>query len=215
MDGLTSIDREVFFGMMNRLLADPGQVPFSTIPWQPRVHLFLFVHRVKGLAPGLYGLIREPKSVSVLRRVTRPEFIWSPPEACPPELPLFLLAPGDLRQAAQAFCCGQDIAARGCFSLGMVADFGLSLASYGPWFYNRLFWECGLIGQALYLEAEAAGLRGTGIGCFFDDSVHEFLGLEGNQYQSLYHFTVGGPVEDSRLMTLPAYPRDFPNQDRI
>jgi len=36
--------------------------------------------------------------------------------------------------------------------------------------------ECGLIGQVLYLEAEAAGIRGTGIGCYFDDSVHELLG---------------------------------------
>ena len=24
-------------------------------------------------------------------------------------------------------------------------------------------------------------------------------------YQSLYHFTVGGPLEDERLTTLPAY----------
>ena len=36
--------------------------------------------------------------------------------------------------------------------------------------YRRLFWECGLIGQVLYLEAEAAGVRGTGIGCFYDDA---------------------------------------------
>ena len=34
-----------------------------------------------------------------------------------------------------------------------------------------------MIGQVLYLEAEAAGARGTGIGCFYDDAVHELLGL--------------------------------------
>ena len=33
------------------------------------------------------------------------------------------------------------------------------------------------MGQLLYLEAEAAGLRGTGIGCFFDDEVHRAIGL--------------------------------------
>ncbi|MGZ8193672.1 MAG: nitroreductase, partial [Methylobacter sp.] len=65
--------------------------------------------------------------------------------------------------------------------------------------------ECGLIGQVLYLEAEAAGIRGTGIGCYFDDSVHEILGIQGHEFQSLYHFTVGKPVEDKRLQTLPAY----------
>ena len=62
-----------------------------------------------------------------------------------------------------------------------------------------------MIGQMLYLGAEAAGLRGTGIGCFFDDPVHEALGLESERYQSLYHFTVGKPVEDTRLTTLPPY----------
>ena len=66
-----------------------------------------------------------------------------------------------------------------------------------------------MIGQTLYLEAEAAGVRATGIGCFFDDPVHELFGLQGRNYQSLYHFTVGGPIEDARLTTLPPYPMEM------
>ena len=57
----------------------------------------------------------------------------------------------------------------------------------------------------LYLEAEAAGARGTGIGCFYDDAVHELLGLRDHAFQSLYHFTVGMPVDDPRLTTEPGY----------
>jgi len=57
----------------------------------------------------------------------------------------------------------------------------------------------------LYLEAEAAGVRATGIGCFFDDPVHEIVGIKNFAIQSLYHFTIGGPVEDRRLMTLSPY----------
>ena len=57
----------------------------------------------------------------------------------------------------------------------------------------------------LYLEAEAAGLRGTGIGCFFDDEVHRVLGLEDKSWQSLYHFTVGGAVDDERLRSAEPY----------
>jgi hypothetical protein len=69
-----------------------------------------------------------------------------------------------------------------------------------------LFWETGLIGQVLYLEAEAAGIRSTGIGCFFDDPVHRVLGVHPQtNWQSLYHFTVGGPLDDGRLTTLPPY----------
>jgi hypothetical protein len=101
--------------------------------------------------------------------------------------------------------CHQEIAGDGSFSLGMIAEFSESIRARGAWWYRRLFWEAGVLGQALYLEAEAAGVRGTGIGCFFDDAVHNILGLNGDQFQSLYHFTVGGPVEDTRLNTLPPY----------
>ena len=61
--------------------------------------------------------------------------------------------------------------------------------------------------KVLYLEAEAAGVRGTGIGCFYDDPVHDVMGIraEDIRLQSLYHFTIGGPVEDLRLQTLQPY----------
>jgi hypothetical protein len=57
----------------------------------------------------------------------------------------------------------------------------------------------------LYLEAEAAGIRSTGIGCYFDDVFHDMLGLTGDRFQDLYHFTVGTPVEDTRLRTHAPY----------
>jgi hypothetical protein len=48
-------------------------------------------------------------------------------------------------------------------------------------------------------------VRGTGIGCFFDDSVHQLLELQGTVWQSLYHFTVGGALTDTRIQTQPPY----------
>ena len=101
--------------------------------------------------------------------------------------------------------CHQDIAADGAFSLGMIAAFAPTIRTGGPWWYCRLFWEAGVLGQVLYLEAEAAGVRGTGIGCYIDDGCHRLLGLTGDAWQDLYHFTVGGPVEDRRLRTLAPY----------
>jgi nitroreductase len=87
----------------------------------------------------------------------------------------------------------------------MLSRFEPTLRERGAGAYRELFWEAGMIGQALYLAAEAAGLRGTGIGCYFDDLFHHALGLNGHHWQSLYHFTVGGPVEDPRLSTSPPY----------
>jgi hypothetical protein len=57
----------------------------------------------------------------------------------------------------------------------------------------------------LDLEAEAAGARATGIGCFYDDPVHDVLGMQTHAFQSLYHFSVGVPVDDARLTTEPGY----------
>ena len=101
--------------------------------------------------------------------------------------------------------CGQDIAGDGAFSLGMIADYMDSLRTYGAGFYRDLFWEAGMVGQVLYLEAEEAGIRATGIGCYFDDPIHEVFGIASREWQSFYHLAVGGPVEDQRLTALPAY----------
>jgi hypothetical protein len=87
----------------------------------------------------------------------------------------------------------------------MLSEFERPLQEIGAWFYPRLYWECGMIGQSLYLGAEVKGFRGCGIGCYFDDAVHEMLGLKGRAYQDLYHFTVGKAIDDPRITTLPAY----------
>jgi len=208
MDPRPALRRDLFYRILGKTLAGVGQFPFNSLPWNPLVHLAIFVHRVEDLEPGLYFLVRQPGMESTLRPAMNEDFLWEQPESCPVDLALYLLAPGDARAAARQLSCHQDIASDGCFSLGMVASYEEPLQRFGPWFYRRLFWECGMVGQVLYLEAEAVGLRGTGIGCFFDDVVHDLLGLEGKHYQSLYHFTIGRPVEDERLTMLPAYPDD-------
>ena len=82
--------------------------------------------------------------------------------------------------------------------------------------YRQRFQEAGLIGQVLYLEAEALGLRGTGIGCFFDDALHQMLGLPESAtqapLQSVYHFTVGVPLLDARIATEPPYAHLLPEE---
>ncbi len=201
-DGKTEMAREDFLRILRATLRFPARV----LPWRPRVALLLFVHRVRGLEPGLYVLARDPAALERLRGASTRSYTWNKPDGAPDDLPLYELARGDYRQHAQALSCHQDIAADGAFSLGMLAEFDASLEQFGPWFYPRLFWECGAIGQVLYLEAEAIGLRGTGIGCFFDEPVHQIAGIGTSAWRSLYHFTVGGPVEDTRLQSWPPYP---------
>lgn len=210
-DGKTSITTTTFFRMMQRVVSRPDlpqldrPMPWDVWPYDPAIHLMLFVHRVEGLTPGLYFLARDPQKLSHIQQCMNPELTWAPAPGCPENLPLYWLLEGDAQKLAAQVSCHQDIAGDSAFSLGMLAEFEGRLRERGAWWYPRLFWEAGLLGQVLYLEAEAAGVRATGIGCFFDDPVHEIMGIKERSFQSLYHFTVGGPVEDSRLMTLGAY----------
>ncbi len=205
MDGQTRMPRDVFYRILSRTLAVPGRIPFSTLPWKSHLHLALFVHRVDDLPAGLYLLVRDPAQSGALRRALTRANSWQTPPGCPEQLPLYCLIDADVRELAGQIACHQDIASDGCFSMAMIAEYREPLERYGAWFYPRLYWEAGMIGQLLYLEAEAAGVRSTGIGCYFDDPMHELLGLEDRTFQDIYHFTVGGPVEDTRLTTLPAY----------
>ena len=203
-DGVTSISAVAFYTMLDALLPRPRFAPWNAWAETPRVHPALCVHRVVGLAPGLYVLVRNARALDPLRQGLRREWLWQRVPDCPAHIPLYLLIPYDLREAARLISCHQAIAADSCFALGFLTEFDAPLGE-ATWQYRRLFWEAGVLGQALYLEAEASGVRATGMGCFFDDEMHALLGLESTAFQSLYHFTVGGAVEDPRLTTLPPY----------
>jgi len=204
-DGVTCITREKFLAILDATLPRAAAPPFDAWPFAPRLHLVLFVHRVTGLEPGLYLWLRSPSNADALRQAFHPKFKWEAATDSIASAPLYRLGGGDLRDFARTLSCHQDIAADGAFSLGMLARFEPVLRERGAAAYRELFWEAGMIGQALYLAAEAAGVRGTGIGCYFDDVLHNALGLTGDDWQSLYHFTVGAPVEDLRLRTAPPY----------
>ena len=210
-DGKTSISAATFFRMLQLVMprSDRPQLdrpmPWDVWPYEPAIHLMLFVHRVDGLKPGLYFLVRDPQKLLFIQQSMNQELTWTPAPGCPEGLSLYWLLEGDARKLAIQVSCHQDIAGDSAFSFGMLAEFEGRLREGGAWLYPRLFWESGLLGQVLYLEAEAAGIRATGIGCYFDDPVHEIVAMKGLSLQSLYHFTIGGAVEDRRLMTLPAY----------
>ncbi len=251
-------DLASLYQMLDALLPRPA-APWDVWPEAARVHPVLFVHRVAGLASGLYALPRTPAAQIQMQSSMRSDFLWSKPAGCPKHLPLFLLAETNSSKAAKIMNCHQAIAGDSTFALAMLAEFDapltdmaqappLNMQSFSqgycpwaitrkalapvgsltqtlsrrergqssaganftltdtPWRYRELYWEAGLLGQVLYLQAEAAGLRGTGIGCFFDDTLHELLGLQDRTFQSLYHFTVGYPLTDERIASLPPYP---------
>ncbi len=195
-----------FLRLLDAVLPRPGTPPWPENMPPTRIHPVLFVHRVEGLRQGLYALPRSAEGLTLMRESMRADFAWQELQITSRTdiPPLHLLINADCRNAARTLSCHQDIASNSAFAVAMLGEFDRAL-SEGAAQYRSLFHEAGLVGQAFYLEAENAGVRGTGIGCYFDPAVHEVLGIGNTTLQSMYHFTVGAPMADTRIETLPAY----------
>jgi len=167
------------------------------------VHLVTFVHSVEDIESGLYLLLRNGSHKDELQKLLKDEFLWEKVDTNCGEL--YKLKAGDFRFVTKALSCNQDIASDGAFTIGMLAQFVEQLEEHGANRYKELYWDCGAIGQQLYLEATTLNLSATGIGCFLDDILHGTIGLTTNHYQSLYHFTIGRGMVDTRLTTKKPY----------
>ncbi len=203
-DGETPISRNDFLAMLDKTIPRRNCAPFDVNIGDVSVNILIFAHRVTGLDPGLYFLFRDQGDVENFKAKCTSDLLWEKVMDTPDKLPLYLLKKGDLRQKASYISCDQEIAGDGAFSVGMIARFRDNVEDETH-SYRRLFWEAGMIGQVFYLEAEAHSLRGTGIGCYYDNLVHELLGFTDNTYQDIYHFTVGKALEDTRITTLSPY----------
>jgi SagB-type dehydrogenase family enzyme len=138
------------------------------------IELYLYVHRVEGLAPGVYRFWPEHSELESIK-------------------------PGDERVAAAGLSLGQELAGNACVAFSMIGDLERATRAHGDRGYRYVHFEAGAIGHRLYLAAEALGLGATGIGAFFDDEVHRYLNLTAEQGQVVYHFAIGYPVPDPRV----------------
>jgi SagB-type dehydrogenase family enzyme len=156
------------------LLSSTKEPLFADFATTRFVHLYLYVHRVEGLVPGVYRY-------------------W------PEHVELEKIKEGDQRLVAASLSLGQDLAGNACLAFSMIGDFKSAAHSYGDRGYRYVHFEAGAIGQRMYLASEALGLRATGIGAFFDDEVNRYLSLDPEMGQVVYHFAIGYPVSDPRL----------------
>ncbi len=145
------------------------------------VYLYLYAHRVSGLSPGAYRY-------------------------SPLTHQLQLIKEGDQRERAAYLSLEQALAAHACVAFSMIADLDQAGRFLGNRGYRYAHFEAGMIGQALYLGVEALGLNATGMGAFYDDEVHRYLGITREEGQVIYHFAVGKAVPDDRLITVGEEP---------
>jgi hypothetical protein len=208
-DGQTGMALPDFMRLLSALMPQSDVPVWRSWPYPARIQPVFFIHRVEGLAPGLYVQVRNPDLQENLRAQFNPKFDWEIPgsdatQASFAQLGFYHLVSANAQAAARKYACHQDIASHSAFSVAMLAPLHATLTQ-APWQYRQLYWECGMLGQVMYVEAEASDLRGTGIGCFFDDAIHQILGIQDESWQCLYQFTLGGALNDMRLISLPPY----------
>ena len=139
------------------------------------VELYAYVHRVEGLEPGCHRYVHAKHALQLVRA-------------------------GDVRGVAAGLSLGQALAGHAVAAFSLIADLGRGAAAFGNRAYRYAHIEAGLVGQGLYLAATARSLDATGIGAFFDDDVHRWLGLVGRERQVIYHHSIGKAVIDPRLL---------------
>ncbi len=167
-------DESISLSQLAALLSSTNESLFADFATDRFVYLYLYVHRVEGLAPGVYRYWPEHAELEKTRD-------------------------GDQRLAAASLSLGQDLAGNACLAFSMIGDFETAGRLHGDRGYRYVHFEAGAIGQRLYLAAEALGLRATGIGAFFDERVNQYLKLSPEIGQVVYHFAIGYPVPDPRL----------------
>jgi SagB-type dehydrogenase family enzyme len=101
-DAETALPEEYFFGMLDRTVPRDNAAPFDLGVGETSVHLLIFVHRVSGLEPGLYFLVRDERALGEIKRRCRPDFLWKNIDAASGSLDLYLLKRGDFRSEGAA-----------------------------------------------------------------------------------------------------------------
>jgi len=116
------------------------------------VTLYLYVHRVRDCEPGVYRWDGGSRNLDQRHRA-------------------------NVERVASYLSLEQSLAGNACFAVSMIADLAKAAQRFGNRAYRYLHFEAGAIGQKLYLGAEALGWNATGIGAFYDDDVHRYLGF--------------------------------------
>jgi SagB-type dehydrogenase family enzyme len=127
--------------------------------------LYLIVHAVQGLKPGVYFFWRKQNTLELLKE-------------------------GKFRAEAHHLGLEQELPADACVDIFFLADLQRILEGYGNRGYRAVQLEAGAIGGRMYLAAYAQRLGATGL-TFFDDDVINFFSPHAKGKSAIFLLAVG------------------------
>jgi len=151
------------FGIKNKdgeHLADPavGGTQF--------LNLYLIIHRVEGIDPGVYYYNRQQHSLSQIKK-------------------------GDFRRTATRAALSQSVVGQSCVCFVLTTSTARLDHPDGDRSLRYAGLEAGMIGENIYLQSEALGLGCTGIGAYFDDEVSELIDVPPEEESITYLLATG------------------------
>jgi SagB-type dehydrogenase family enzyme len=132
-------------------------------------HLYLIVHAVEGLEPGVYVFHRDLGVLECLKR-------------------------GDFRDQAGYLGLEQQLPADAAVDVFFLADLRPILQRFGNRGYRAVQLEAGILGGKLYLAAYAQRLGATGL-TFYDDDVTRFFCPHAEGKSAIFLVAVGNSVK--------------------
>ena len=175
------IDKKDLLDILDKTL--PRNIPpFNAKTHFNNIDIVMFINRVNGIESGIYYYSRNNLLKHNFTQI---------------EDRLYLIEKGDFSEASKFINCTQDLGKFSSVSFSFVANFEKITKNYH---YKLTLQEAGMIGQILYLEAEAKNIRGCGIGCFFDEIINEEI--LNSKLQAVYNFTIGIPLIDERIIKI-------------
>lgn len=189
-----TLDRDAVWRLLDALLPREDIAPWRAWPWRPMVHPLVSIYDIDGIPSGVYRFARTAKGAkSSTSRTPKPRLNGAPahlevravehPGSCPITAAVIDEPPQTVRGCA--------------FSLMVPFD---EVLQRGAWWYRAMHWEAGMVAYALELQAIQEGLRFAMAPSFFDDMLHDNIGIKGTQVQSLCQLFVGRTSRAERFI---------------
>jgi SagB-type dehydrogenase family enzyme len=130
------------------------------------MEVYVFVHEVSGLEPGLYHYDPFEHGLTVMRE-------------------------GDLRGGLHGAGLGQGALREAGAVIALAAVPARTTRKYGERGLRYVYMEAGHIAENILLEAVSLGLGAVPVGAFADERLDGLLGIDGREEISVYLVAVG------------------------
>jgi SagB-type dehydrogenase family enzyme len=188
-EALTLNELNILLWSSHGITADMGDYQLRTAPSSGAlypVETYLVVNQVEGLQPGLYHLDVKNWALEGIRL-------------------------GDFREEGHRALRGQTMTRQAPVNMIWTAVMERCRAKYHERAYRYVWWDSAAIGENFLLAAHALGLGACLMGSWYDDKVHELLGIDGEAHFSVLTAAVGRVrgadwLEDRRPPDRPSRP---------